>query len=111
MVMNSRLNVNQYWCNFTISVTTVDSGSKALEFLGLHEEDDEIHNMNQPSVSPNINQVCIWRILDWIFYVIDCFGKDLPTNLQLYFAGSGNQSDNYWLLYAWNDRLWFAQKS
>ncbi|KAI3830221.1 hypothetical protein L1987_04355 [Smallanthus sonchifolius] len=35
-------------------VTTVDSGSKALEFLGLHE-DDEINSI-QPSVSPNINQ-------------------------------------------------------
>ncbi|KAD3338602.1 hypothetical protein E3N88_34123 [Mikania micrantha] len=34
--------------------TTVDSGSKALEFLGLHE-DDEI-NSNEPSVSLNINQ-------------------------------------------------------
>ncbi|CAH1418478.1 unnamed protein product [Lactuca virosa] len=40
----------------SFQVTTVDSGSKALEFLGLHEEDDEIHNLNQPSVSPNINQ-------------------------------------------------------
>lgn len=38
----------------SFQVTTVDSGSKALEFLGLHE-DDEI-NANQPSVSPNINQ-------------------------------------------------------
>lgn len=36
-------------------VTTVDSGSKALEFLGLHEEAEEM-NSNQPSVSPNINQ-------------------------------------------------------
>ncbi|KAK1428898.1 hypothetical protein QVD17_17738 [Tagetes erecta] len=35
-------------------VTTVDSGSKALEFLGLNE-DDEI-NSHQPCVSPNINQ-------------------------------------------------------
>ncbi|KAK9056436.1 hypothetical protein SSX86_023797 [Deinandra increscens subsp. villosa] len=38
----------------SFQVTTVDSGSKALEFLGLHE-DDEI-NSNQPSVSPNITQ-------------------------------------------------------
>ncbi|KAM0051550.1 putative response regulator and transcription factor RR-A-type family [Helianthus debilis subsp. tardiflorus] len=40
--------------NSSYQVTTVDSGSKALEFLGLHE-DNEI-NSNQPSVSPNINQ-------------------------------------------------------
>ncbi|GFY96140.1 response regulator 9 [Actinidia rufa] len=35
-------------------VTTVDSGSKALEFLGLNE--DEQINSNQPSVSPNNHQ-------------------------------------------------------
>ncbi|KAK9289342.1 hypothetical protein L1049_007497 [Liquidambar formosana] len=35
-------------------VTTVDSGSKALEFLGLQEYDPS--NPNTPSVSPNINQ-------------------------------------------------------
>ncbi|XP_057507058.1 two-component response regulator ARR9-like [Actinidia eriantha] len=35
-------------------VTTVDSGSKALQFLGLNE-DDQI-NSNQPSVSPNTHQ-------------------------------------------------------
>ncbi|KAI3667270.1 hypothetical protein L6452_42320 [Arctium lappa] len=40
----------------SFQVTTVDSGSKALEFLGLHEEEDEEMNSNQPSVSPNINQ-------------------------------------------------------
>ncbi|KAJ9544074.1 hypothetical protein OSB04_023781 [Centaurea solstitialis] len=39
----------------SFQVTTVDSGSKALEFLGLHEEDEEM-NSNQPSVSPNVNQ-------------------------------------------------------
>ncbi|XP_076939534.1 two-component response regulator ORR9-like [Bidens hawaiensis] len=35
-------------------VTTVDSGSKALEFLGFHD-DDEV-NSNQPCVSPNNSQ-------------------------------------------------------
>ncbi|CAL0310613.1 unnamed protein product [Lupinus luteus] len=34
-------------------VTTVDSGSKALEFLGLHENDES--NSNTPCVSPKIN--------------------------------------------------------
>lgn len=41
-------------------VTTVDSGSKALEFLGLQEDDydDELSNtyQNQPSVSPDSQQ-------------------------------------------------------
>ncbi|KAK6942188.1 Signal transduction response regulator, receiver domain [Dillenia turbinata] len=35
-------------------VTTVDSGSKALEFLGFHEDDQNYPN--QPSVSPNNRQ-------------------------------------------------------
>ncbi|XP_039013346.1 two-component response regulator ARR9-like isoform X2 [Hibiscus syriacus] len=39
----------------SFQVTTVDSGSKALEFLGLHE-DDGIINTNTPSVSPNNHQ-------------------------------------------------------
>nr|GEW77267.1 two-component response regulator [Tanacetum cinerariifolium] len=38
----------------SFQVTTVDSGCKALEFLGLHE--DDAINANQPSVSPNNNQ-------------------------------------------------------
>ncbi|KAJ9695406.1 hypothetical protein PVL29_010733 [Vitis rotundifolia] len=37
--------------NSSYQVTTVDSGSKALEFLGLHENDP-----NTPSVSPNSHQ-------------------------------------------------------
>ncbi|KAI8562449.1 hypothetical protein RHMOL_Rhmol03G0038400 [Rhododendron molle] len=35
-------------------VTTVDSGTKALEFLGL--DGDDLRNPNQPSVSPDIQQ-------------------------------------------------------
>ncbi|KAL5743744.1 hypothetical protein ACOSP7_026597 [Xanthoceras sorbifolium] len=34
-------------------VTTVDSGSKALEFLGLNEDDDQTNPPHIPSVSPN----------------------------------------------------------
>ncbi|KAJ6380828.1 hypothetical protein OIU77_029678 [Salix suchowensis] len=37
-------------------VTAVDSGSKALKFLGLHEEDDHSHPDRVPSVSPNDHQ-------------------------------------------------------
>ncbi|GFP92894.1 two-component response regulator arr9, partial [Phtheirospermum japonicum] len=36
----------------SFSITTVDSGSKALEFLGLHE--DERSNSNEASVSPEV---------------------------------------------------------
>ncbi|KAJ9181009.1 hypothetical protein P3X46_009186 [Hevea brasiliensis] len=38
----------------SFQVTTVDSGSKALEFLGLHEDDQS--NPEKPSVSPNNHQ-------------------------------------------------------
>ncbi|KAJ6700103.1 TWO-COMPONENT RESPONSE REGULATOR ARR9 [Salix purpurea] len=37
-------------------VTAVDSGSKALKFLGLHEEDDHSNPDRVPSVSPNDHQ-------------------------------------------------------
>ncbi|KAF9679554.1 hypothetical protein SADUNF_Sadunf06G0026900 [Salix dunnii] len=37
-------------------VTAVDSGSKALKFLGLHEEDDHSNPDTVPSVSPNDHQ-------------------------------------------------------
>ncbi|XP_055809281.1 two-component response regulator ARR9-like [Solanum dulcamara] len=37
-------------------VTTVDSGSKALEFLGLQEEHDDQNHPNQPCVSPSNQQ-------------------------------------------------------
>lgn len=41
-----------------IPVTTVDSGSKALEFLGLREDDEHDHrNPDIPCVSPNNHQV------------------------------------------------------
>jgi hypothetical protein len=40
---------------FWMAVTTVDSGSKALEFLGLCENDET--NTNTPSVFPNNHQV------------------------------------------------------
>ncbi|XP_042486057.1 two-component response regulator ORR4-like [Macadamia integrifolia] len=40
--------------NSSYHVTTVDSGSKALEFLGFHEDDQR--NSNPPSVSSHHNQ-------------------------------------------------------
>jgi two-component response regulator (ARR-A family) len=41
--------------SFFMPVTTVDSGTKALEFLGLHEDDQS--NPNTSSVFPNNHQV------------------------------------------------------
>lgn len=46
---------------FPMTVTTVDSGSRALEFLGLHENDQ--NNPSTPSVSPKNNQVCFVSFL------------------------------------------------
>lgn len=45
------------WLNFVflMAVTTVDSGSKALEFLGLCENNET--NPNTPCVSPSNHQV------------------------------------------------------
>lgn len=40
-----------------MAVTTVDSGSKALEFLGLQEEHNDQNHPNQPCVSPSNQQV------------------------------------------------------
>ncbi|KAK4797247.1 hypothetical protein SAY86_029573 [Trapa natans] len=45
---------------FSYQVTTVDSGSKALEFLGFREHEDEeaeeLSSSDSPSVSPNNHQ-------------------------------------------------------
>jgi len=40
-----------------MAVTAVDSGSKALKFLGLHEEDDQSNPDTVPSVCPNDHRV------------------------------------------------------
>lgn len=47
-----------FWVVFFLSisaVTAVDSGSKALEFLGLHNQDDQI-DADIPSLSPDNHQ-------------------------------------------------------
>jgi len=101
-----------------MTVTTVDSGSKALKFLGLQE--DEQSNPDTPYVSPNNHQVKFLSLpspppplnvrdsssfliifhLFWFYSLF--FGA---------FAGNGSESYYYRLLYAWHDRLWFAQES
>jgi len=61
---------------FSMAVTTVDSGSKALEFLGLRENQNT--NPSTPSVSPNYNrhQVCCY-FLFWL----ECFNFNFNFNL------------------------------
>lgn len=56
---------NGYFFGFCLlhAVTTVDSGSKALEFLGWHE--DERSNSNETSVSPMIHQVLFLYLYTW----------------------------------------------
>jgi len=84
------------------AVTAVDSGMRALEFLGL----DEHQRSSVVDVSFQIYRITlaflcrfseIWllRFYYWGF-VDDCLG----------FEGRFN---HHWLLYAWNDRLWAPQ--
>ena len=46
-----------------MAVTTVDSGRKALEFLGLRDNDQT--DTNTPSVSPHSNQVLF--LIEFVF--------------------------------------------
>lgn len=109
---------------FSMAVTTVDSGSKALEFLGYDPGNSSI-----PSVSSNHHhhhQVCfvfcylIWFFL--MFFPIGGFWNFFQFLVGYFFAylfssfccgfssGSGCESCNYRLLYAWNDWLWFVEE-
>lgn len=90
------------------AVTTVDSGSKALEFLGFHEDDEE-----QPTLSDSpTHQVFFFFFLEnylfiWVsFYLLFLF---LFYNIFFFFlSGSGSEPYYYRLLYARHDRLWSA---
>lgn len=94
-----------------VAVTTVDSGSKALEFLGWHG--DERNNSNETSVSPqNHHQVGA------VLLVVSYYPHPTPPHPQPYscfllpnfmsensiilcfFTGSGSESCYYRLLYA-----------
>ncbi|OWM85466.1 two-component response regulator ORR9 isoform X1 [Punica granatum] len=46
-------------------VTTVDSGSKALEFLGFREEEEQSSSSDSPSVSSNNHQICPSGVLNF----------------------------------------------
>ena len=58
-----------------MAVTTVDSGSKALEFLGLHENDP-----NTPFVSPNGHQV--WFLFFFFLFSVSP-NSDLKSFLRI----------------------------
>ena len=93
---------------YALAVTAVDSGSKALKFLGLHEEDDHSNPDRVPSVSPNDHPVKFLSlflstsvlIIFHLFWISDFFSSCFDA-----FAGSGSESYHYRLLYAWHDRL------
>lgn len=55
-----------FWDSSIFAVTAVDSGSKALEFLGLNDQDDQSTIAETPSVSPN-NQ---HQVHFWVFYAL-----------------------------------------
>lgn len=55
-----------FWDSSIFAVTAVDSGSKALEFLGLNDQDDQSTIAEAPSVSPN-NQ---HQVHFWVLYAL-----------------------------------------
>ncbi|XP_022872116.1 two-component response regulator ARR8-like [Olea europaea var. sylvestris] len=64
-------------------VTTVDSGSKALEFLGLHENDRIAHN--ETSVSPKIHQEVEVNLVITDYCMPGMSGYDLLKKIKVYF--------------------------
>ncbi|XP_042485552.1 two-component response regulator ORR4-like [Macadamia integrifolia] len=73
--------------NLAYHVTTVDSGSKALEFLGLHEDDQR--NSNPPSVSSHPNQYLFLQEMEVNLIITDYYmpgmtGYDLLKGTRTY---------------------------
>ncbi|THG22105.1 two-component response regulator ARR9-like isoform X2 [Camellia sinensis] len=64
----------------SFQVTTVDSGSKALQFLGLNE--DEQSNPDQPSVSPNNHQVVEVNLIITDYCMPGMTGYDLLKKIK-----------------------------
>lgn len=87
------------------AVTAMDSVTKALEFLGLHQEEQT--DAESPFVSPNSN---LNRVFDSSFSLNQYLKlqsvifSNLYSNF-LFFAGFGSKLDHHRLFYAWNDRL------
>lgn len=92
-----------YFCvadlHLLVAVTTVDSGSKALEFLGWNESSSD-----EAFLSPKNQQVA------FAFSLTLSLSHIIEPVLQMYLfcgfiAGYGSKSCYYRLLYAWHDRL------
>lgn len=94
-----------------MAVTTVDSGSKALEFLGWHEEEEEEIDMcsNESSLSPKSHEVysSLLHLSENSCYLVVHLSENSCVFFSFwgYFSGSGSESCYYRLLYAWDDRL------
>lgn len=94
-----------FWDSSIFAVTAVDSGSKALEFLGLNDQDDQGTIAEAPSVSLN-NQ---HQVHFWVLYAV-CDSVILKLSMSDSIAlppptGCRCEFDHYRLLHARNDRL------
>lgn len=96
-----------YFCvadlHLLVAVTTVDSGSKALEFLGWNESSSD-----EAFLSPKNQQVAF--ALSLSLSLLPSLPHIIEPVLQVYLfcgfiAGCGSKSRYYRLLYAWHDRL------
>ena len=69
---------------FLFTVTSVDSGSKALEFLGLYEEDHELSDAKFPHVSPtNQHQDMEVNLIITDYFMPGMTGYDLLRKIKV----------------------------
>ena len=102
------------WVSSVFAVTAVDSGSKALEFLGLNDEVEQSDIAEAPSVSPNNHHQVLhsWVVSFWgcflaYYYLwVYSFNLSISDSIALPLpTGSRCEFDHYRLLHARNDRL------
>lgn len=91
----------------SFQVTTVDSGSKALQFLGLGHDEDTPVAVHADQLVRNIMH-------GFLFTGSCCFLMKRALNffvLRLcWWAGRCGEPDHHRLLHAWHDRIWSAQE-
>ena len=105
-----------FYIHFT--VTAVDSGIKALEFLGLQSDDEHLNKDLPPFTLNHYHQVsciklCLTTRVNWFFFCLKdlIFWLGLLIFFVFYYVIAGRGESNYhWLFHAWNDWLWSSKK-